>query len=411
MSYVDKLSGNYDTRNVTSKDSEYSPLKTNKPFDPVMNGVRVKAITGPLRRKQNMSLDNYVDAVEAEKWMEVKHAAKLLNITENELHSLTPQQIEERWAKEYRQRTFSQQQELIIAAEVLLEYLDSQMFIKKSRQYYKDYIDNARSAIDNEIQTRREAWKQNLWLFSGVMVFGGCIVVLTAAYLRGMIQKQDILEIGASASDYMGVVLTKPKNREPAPDYGTRYLQTPTEVDLDASEGPIERRLADPDLIRHLKEKAAADEYEDASIVRLVNEENARMERERKERALLESTVVIHRKEDYDEHGVYRPQPKSSQQGTAAEGNASGFRAPSFTEYMDMAKHTFGGSKTQRFLKNSGEHAAEVSAMEQRLRMVNPDVENQQYLSSSTGDEGGRAALEAVASAALTGGVSSKSSA
>lgn len=382
MDMIDKAGSAYKPSEMTSKDILMTPFKTNQPHDPVANAERLRQITGPLKRKHNTNIHDYVSIDEAEKWMEVTHAAKLLGIEEKELTTLTAAKLEERWAYHYKQKTYAQQQELVIAAEVLLEYLDSHMYIKKSKQYYRDYVDNARSAIDQEEKMTRESWKHKLWLGSGVMIFGGCTMILIAAYLQGHLRSnQDLSKIGEAAGDYMGVLLTKSKNLEPPPDYGTRYHHTPTAVDVDEASGEIAKRLLDPTFARILTEKEEAERSEDALTVRLINEENERMARERQEAALLESTVVIHRKEDYNASGEYAPAKPAVTHAPSTSGSTAKLRAPTLGEYLDMAQHTFGGSKTQRFFSGSSERTKEAEAMNNRLRMLNPSSINEDILS------------------------------
>ena len=134
MNTIDNVGSHYKPHEMTSKDI-YNPLKTNQAWDPVQSVAKFKEMTGPLRRKTGMKLENYVDLDEAEKWMEVHHAAKQLGIAESDLPTLTRAIVEERWVKVYKEQSFAHQQETILAAEVLLEYLDSMMYVKKNRSF------------------------------------------------------------------------------------------------------------------------------------------------------------------------------------------------------------------------------------------------------------------------------------
>lgn len=370
---VDKAGSFYDTKNMTSKDI-YNPLKTNQPYDPVANAYRMKEMLGPLKRKQHFSTDDYVNVDEAEKWMEVKHAAKLLGFKESELSTLSKEKLEERWAQLYREKTLSQQQEVVVAVEILLEYLDSNLFQKKNKAYYKNYVEQARSAIDFDLNAVREGWKHYMWHFTAVMMFGGSCVVIIAAVLQGTMQdKSDFEDIGKRAYEYMGIAMTQPRNLEPAPDYNTRYLTTPTSLDLDEQNGVVEKRLVDPRLALVMSQKEEFDKNEDALTIQLINNENERRMKENKERGLVESNVVIHRKEDYDENGEYNPQTSQ----VKAEDNA--FQPMSLVQFMSLASQTFGGSKTQRYIGNVSDKAREAQDVKRRLKEVDYDKYRELY--------------------------------
>lgn len=373
MTTIDNAGSHYKPSEMTSKDI-HNPLKTNQAWDPVQSAVKFKEMTGPLRRKTSVKLENYVDLEEAEKWMEVHHAAKLLGIAEAELSTLTREIVEQRWVKVYKEQSFAHQQETILAAEVMLEYLDSKMYIKKNRAYYRDYVDSTRSSIDHEVTSRREVWRQNLWLLGGIMMFGGCCMVMIAAFLNGTIDRQDMVNFGSTAHSYMGSALTKPTNLEPAPDYGTRYLMTPSALELDERNGDVAKRLVDPALANIMDQDEEYRSQEDALTIRLINIENERRAREEKERALMESTLIVHRKEDYDADGTFNGRGGSAPTITDG-GKEEPFSAVSLDSFMRLAQHQFGGSRTQRFVSNSSKFAAEKETLDHRMRMVNPITE------------------------------------
>lgn len=370
MTTIDNVGSHYKPQNMTSKDI-YNPLKTNIAWDPVQSSIKFKEMTGPLKRKTSVKLDNYVDLEESEKWMEVHHAAKLLGISQEELSTLTRATLEERWVKVYKEQSFAFQQETILAAEVMLEYLDSAMYVKKNRQYYKDYVDGARSSIDNDLQSRRDSYRQNMFLLTGVMMFGGCAMVVIAAFLNGTIDRSDMINFGNTAQNYMNSALTKPTNLEPAPDYGTRYLVTPSSLELDLRNGDVEKRLVEPGLANVMTQSEEYHSQEDALTIRLINLENERRAREAREKDLMESTIVVHRKEDYDADGKYVG-PSSA---VAATEKNDPFSTVTLGSFMSMAQHQFGGSRSQRFVSNSSKLAGEQEVVDTRLRMVNPILE------------------------------------
>ncbi|CUF33888.1 transmembrane protein, putative [Bodo saltans] len=371
MTTIDNVGGHYKPKEMTSKDI-YNPLKTNQAWDPVASAAKFKEMTGPLKRKTGMKLDNYVDLDEAEKWMEVHHAAKRLGISESELPTLTRAIVEERWVKVYKEQSFANQQETILAAEVMLEYLDSVMFVKKNRSFYKDQVDNARSAIDNELQSRRENWKQTWYLVIGVMMFGGCALVVIAAFLNGTIDRADMIGFGNSAQNYMNSATTKATNLEPPPDYGTRYLMTPSSLELDTRNGDIEKRLVNPSLASVMAQDEEYRSQEDALTIQLINLENERRAREVREKDLMESTIVVHRKEDYDADGKYIG---AAAVKSVTKDGENPFSTVTLGSFMSMAQHQFGGSRGQRFVANTSKLAAEQEIVDNKLRMVNPITE------------------------------------
>lgn len=373
---IDRIGTHYDPDSFTSKDVPAGPTKSNQPHDPVFANHKAKLTLGPLKRKMNYNSDNYMDTTETEKWMEVKQAAKILGIKEEELSTLTSGQIEEKWAAAYAPKTYSQQQETVLAAEVLLEYLDSNTYKRKSKDFYRNYIENARQAIDNEQVRRREGYKDKFLLFSAVMVTGGCMVILLVAYLKGAIDRDQFKEIGANASQFVNVSFMQPRNVEPAPDYGTRYHNTPSSLELDRLNGDSERRLMNPALALALKDKEEYDQKEDMLTIQLINMENERIRREKKETALMESTVFIHRKEDYDpETGAYVG-PKAK---PAAAQVDEPMRAPSLAEYFSLLQSQLGGSRVQRMVGGTLERGRQQDEVKNRLRMVDPAAYEAQW--------------------------------
>lgn len=240
-------------------------------FDPVQSHAAFTQATGPLRRRQHRNTagstnvsshkgkedeasqdrgyegitrpEEYFSPEEERRWMESSQAAKILQFKEEELSTLTREKLEERWAKLYKERQFSAtaKEEIMVATEVLLEYLDSTTFTKKNRLYYHRLLDNTRCEIDRSLQEQRNAWRVWGMRSFGVLVLGAGVVVLLAAAVRrewiggafGSLPGTNIQGIGSKAGDYLTMSFLQPKNFEPPPDYNTRYFVTPSAMEVE----------------------------------------------------------------------------------------------------------------------------------------------------------------------------------
>lgn len=241
-------------------------------YDPVHNHFVVKQITGPLRRKKhrlhtsamgsgegNAHADagepdrlhlyagitrpeEYFSPEEERRWMESSQAARVLQFNEEALSTLTREELEARFCKLYKERQFSAnaKEEVMVATEVLLEYLDSTTFTKKNRLYYHHFLDNARLSMDHELESARTAHQEwAMKLFGAAMLAAGVVVTLVAIIKGGWLQVEKgldgstIRKIGSTAAAYLTMSLFQPKNFEPRPDYSTRYLVTPSAMEVD----------------------------------------------------------------------------------------------------------------------------------------------------------------------------------
>lgn len=207
-------------------------------YDPVWNHMLFKQATGPLRRKQHGSASHTEDCFsveESKKWMEVEQAARLLGISKEELSLLTREKLESRWVALYRQRNASPsfREEVLLATELLLEYLDSTMFVKKNRSYYQQTIENMRLSIDMELERDRLTRRDHFFWLCGVAALGACSIVLLIAVSKGSIMDANAREIGRNAGNYLTMSFLQPTNFEPPPDYNTRYFVTPSALELD----------------------------------------------------------------------------------------------------------------------------------------------------------------------------------
>ncbi|KAH8609081.1 hypothetical protein ERJ75_001234900 [Trypanosoma vivax] len=356
----------YEPGRFTAKDLPKGPKGSNQPWDPVYAQHAFQLVTGPLKRKQNTTPDDHLTVDELEKWMDAASAAKVLGIKEHELPTLTPPVLEQYWAKAYSERTNAMQQETVIAAEVLLEYIDSSLYRKKSRQYYRQYMDNARHSIDNEAEMWRSEHRQKFIHLFGFLMFTACALVICLALCRDILTRQDVAKIGNNAITYLNMVLTQPSNPEPAPDYSTRYRDTPVAMEIDQLRGAY----GQTDPVRYTSLVEGTEQYrrqEEAEMLQMLNDENERAIREAKTRRARESRVLVYREEDFDDDGKL----KEAGQSAAEMDPATAFSQLSFRQFANLIASQFGGgSRFQRITQNSVKRAEEIEKMRKRMSEV-----------------------------------------
>lgn len=207
-------------------------------YDPVNNHVLFTAQTGPLRRKASTNVvtrpEECFSPEEERRWMEVKQAGKVLRLKESDLDTLTRETLETQWVKLYQETTsMPAREEVVIATEVLLEYLDSVTFTKKNRLYYHKIMENARLEVDQRLQRLRNDQQQLFMKLCGAAALGACVVIFLVGLAKGVVNGAAVWKIGTNASDYLTMGFLQAKNFEPPPDYSTRYLLTPSAVELD----------------------------------------------------------------------------------------------------------------------------------------------------------------------------------
>ncbi|EPY36811.1 hypothetical protein STCU_00395 [Strigomonas culicis] len=361
-----KMAHQYEKKQYTSKDVGTGP-QYGSGFDPVLSHATMKNRTGPLRRKQGTSSEDYMDVMESERWMDAKQAAKVLHIKEEELATLTREKLEERWVKVYKEKTNAQQSEILIAAEVLLEYLDSTVFLKKNRQYYRNFIENARVSVDVELQAQRQEQRQQfIWAF-GFAVFGASVSILIVAYLRNVITRKDAESIGAKTKDFVLMTFLQSKNVEPAPDYSRRYASTPTAAELDAAAGRYDMQYLDSQHARLLEEKRAQDKHEQAELLKMLNDENERRAKAQlaaRREEVGDSRVKVYRPEDID---PATGQPLAEAPAARPAEAPARFNHYTFRQFADMMATSFGGgSRIQRITSETSARADELRRMKER---------------------------------------------
>lgn len=345
----------------TSKDSGAGP-QGGAGHDPVFADYLFKKLVGPLRRKQSTQQEDYLNIDEAAKWMDARQAAKVLGIKEEDLPKLSRDVLEEKWRKSYKERTNAKQEEVLIATEVLLEYLDSSVFMKKSRQYYRNFIDNARVEVDQELSAERTNRKQNMmWLF-GVAITGACFIVLFVAFSRKYVTRKDVNTIGVKTSEYFVMTFLQPKNTEPRPDYNMRYFNTPTSMELDQKSGRYENQFMSEEAARLAAQSAAYEDRETVEMLKMFNDDREKEGRERQNALARESRVAVYLPEEV-QNGEERTPSRAE--------NLSEFEKMSFRDFSGMLASNFGGgSRFQRLTDETSARTERLNAARERTNAM-----------------------------------------
>lgn len=272
-------------------------------FDPVQSYAGLQRATGPLQRRyrpstqeDSTSSDNhhhfggitrpeeYFSPEEERRWMESNQAAKILQFKQEDLSTLTREVLEERWVKLYRERQFSPtaKEEVMVATEVLLTYLDSTTFTKKNRLYYHRLLENTREQIDLEIQRDKNAWQEWGMRALGILMLGaGMVVILVSAIRKGWVGQQvlsllpgtSVERIGNTAGSYLTMSFLQPKNFEPPPDYNVRYFVTPSALEVEQKLAKeADQRLQEWNSMEDEEEEEGV--REEAAAVALENRNN-----------------------------------------------------------------------------------------------------------------------------------------
>lgn len=358
-----RMGSSYKPGTYSSKDVTSGP-QAGIGHDPVFTSFFLKKMVGPLRRKQSNSPEDFFNVDEAGKWMDAKNAAKVLGIKEEALPKLTKATLEDVFRREYKGRTNAHQEEVMIATEVLLEYLDSSVYMKKSRQYYRKFLENARLEVDAELtRGERERNESLIWWFS-IAITGACAIVFFVAYSRKYVTRSDVASIGAKTSEYFVMTFLQPKNTEPKPDYNTRYFNTPSSMELDKKNGRYPKQFLSTDEIRQAERSAAYEEQEEAEMLRLFNDERERSVRDRQDDKARESRVSVYLSEKAE--AAEQPAPSRDSSDKTA------FERLTFQEFSGMLARNFGGgSRFQRLTEETSSRTERLNAARERIKSAN----------------------------------------
>lgn len=342
-----------DPHEYTSKDIDTNPVRAGSGFDPVYAYHAFGLATGPLQRKRADDLTSYMDVDEQAKWMDAKQAAKRLGIREEALETLTPNQVEEAFIKLYKGSPGTRREEISVAAEVLMEYLASSAFEKKNRKHYRYLLERARMSVDHEMEKEKQANREKIMLFVAAIFTAACAIVIFIAFSRRYITGVDASTIGNKLHDYYTITFTQPPNMEPAPDYQTRYFYTPTSIDMDKRSGRYDDAFEDEASIRIREEKEAYDRREEAELLRMLNDDTERAQREKGKGTATTNASSTSSKTDEGEEDL--PQ------------DAKGFR--SFARVISQKMG--GGTRFERLTNDTSARAEELRAIQERLKTKN----------------------------------------
>ncbi|KAK7196042.1 hypothetical protein NESM_000537900 [Novymonas esmeraldas] len=358
---VMRLGSAYAPNKYTSKDVSGGP-RAGVGHDPVYANYYHKKLLGPLQRKMSSTPDDFLNVDESRKWMDAVNAAKVLAIKEDELPTLTKEVLEERFTAAYRTRVNAEQEEAVVATEVLIDFLDSTAHQKKSRQHHRKFLDRARAEVDAQLTHQRQERSTALMWWFGIAMTGACVIVLFVAYSRLNVTRKDVTDIGTKTSEYFLMTFLQPKNTEPKPDYNTRYFNTPTAMELDERSGRFNKKFLSADEVRQAERAAAYAEQEDADTLKLFNDEQERGARERQSSEARNSRVAVLRREELDTESA---PPTPSRPG----GGRTAFEELSVREFSNLLASNFGGgSRFQRITDETSSRAELLRGTRERTR-------------------------------------------
>jgi hypothetical protein len=220
------------------------------------------------------------DAATLKQWMPIKDAARMLHIREEKLFALKPSEVEVEWAKQYQAaRTDTERKSITAAAETLVEYCASEFARDATRAHFAQYLDKTRREIEDIVnKERQERIDKGFEFFGFGHLFVTTLFVTTGVILYKFMLVDDASRIYESARRKMVVLFSSPANEEPAPDYFTRYRDTPTSSDIHAK---VERPdITDPAFRRVLEERQEM-EAKETQLLRALEIEEQDVQRRR----------------------------------------------------------------------------------------------------------------------------------
>eukprot|EP00758_Cryptobia_borreli_P002002 Tbor_TRINITY_DN2701_c0_g1::TRINITY_DN2701_c0_g1_i1::g.15238::m.15238 len=295
MGMFTKLRDGYDPKKLKLKDAT-TGRGTNLPMgDPVLNAHNLNETIQPIRRsnRQINNHDDFFQSHETEKWMNIKDAAIMLKIPVDKLVGLKPSDVETAWVKGYKDANFGgKKNEATYAAEVLLEYIDSELHAKKTSDYYRKTIENMRLDVDRELSAQRDWYWEVIMQGMGGFFFIGACIIMFMIYLSHVMSRDNFSHMLSNVNSFLNVSFLRPTNVEPPPDYINRYRDTPTALDVDKANG-IDLSNEDGSSLAITYAMKAYQDGEDEYLVQLMNEENLIAIKEAKLEKARNSTWIV----------------------------------------------------------------------------------------------------------------------
>ena len=313
--FFTRLRDAYDPKNLRLKDAGTGKA-TNQAFDPVYGKVIHQSNLRPMRKNManasNLETD-FMQGDEVHKWMDVEQAARVLGIKKEELIGLKPARIEQAWAALYKANSNShgKKNEVTAAAEILMAYSDSDLSVRKQREYYTRTLENMRLDIEKELDKDKAQYAEWFMQGAGVMLLIGGAIIVVVMYVKKYAGTTTMTSAHDTLGRYMNVVASRPANVEPAPDYVTRYRDTPTAIEVDRANGVNFDRTHTELAAHHDQLQASRDE--DAYLLNMMNEEN--------EQVLLEAKAA--RQSTWTPHAATTATSSSSSTPAAATAGSS----------------------------------------------------------------------------------------
>lgn len=366
-----KMANSYKPDKFRAKDLTQGP-QAGVGFDPVYNNYVANRTTGPLRRKSGSSAEDFLDVEEVAMWMEVRHAAKILDIKEDDLATLTKARLEHKWHLMYKKAGVGKQDEVLIATEVLLEYIDSSLKTKKSKQYYKAFLQKARLSVDDELQKQKSDNRQWMMYSLAFLFCGACVSIMAVAYFRNFVGHADAELIGTKAADYVTMTFMQNNNVEDAPDYSTRYFHTPTAMEADRRAGRADTAFLDSEEVRVLQGREEYDRREEAEMLQILNEANETEARRAHADGARGSRVSVYRPEDLaPATDAASARSSSSTDGSSRGGDGKKHKTSyadlSYGDFSNMMSAGFGGgSRFNRLTSDTTARAEELRRLKAR---------------------------------------------
>ena len=296
--------------------------------DPIFDKFRLQSDSRARRvveYSDNIMFHHKDDVV---KWMEVKQAAKVLAIELDELHHLTSRTVELRFMKAYQKKSVAGgvRDDLTCAAELLFEYVDSNLQLIRNREYYRKTIENLRIEVEKEQIMRREENKFHIFKFLAVMVVVGNVMIVMMVYVARLTDHFNNKETIDNTKRFLCNLTQQNGNAEPEPNYITRYANTPSALEADERDGIDPYSTDEVAGLAHLDviDATRLIYSEDEEMIKMYNEEHE-IQRLEQNNQLRERSVWVIRHEDGKASEI-RP----------SSGSKDGF-VPSISALMDVA--------------------------------------------------------------------------
>jgi len=158
-----------------------SRLGENFSMDPISAQMQAMGF-GAIQNKRIANLDGTVSLEQAKKWMEIKHAARILNVKEDELYGLRPEAVHTAWrtvVHSYPTKlTEAGIGEATVAAECLLDYVSSDMHHAKTKIFYMKQLQVERKRLQDDMRLQAKEQGYFAMRYLGVFFTICCFTII-----------------------------------------------------------------------------------------------------------------------------------------------------------------------------------------------------------------------------------------